>query len=357
MPKRHELSPIVPLLLDWFDRSKRILPWRESADPYRVWVSEIMLQQTRVSAVIPYFHRFLQALPTVETLARADDDQLNKLWEGLGYYSRVRNMKKAAVIVMEQYGGNFPQEPEALKKLPGIGEYTAGAVASIAFGKKVPCVDGNVLRVFARLLNSPADVSSPAVKKQFASWAAQLVPLSRPGDFNQALMELGAVICLPGGEPLCGSCPLHSLCRGRAAGRAAQLPFKAPKKDRVAENRTVLLCLSPRGVLLTRRPERGILAGLWEYPCLPGNAAPEEAAGQLRAWGLAPVSLEDAGAARHIFTHREWHMTGYLARCDSPQSPPEGFCWATREELHSRYAIPGAYKFYTALLERALSGE
>lgn len=349
------LSPIVPLLLSWFDRSQRVLPWRDSKDPYRIWVSEIMLQQTRVSAVIPYFHRFLEALPTVEALALAGDDRLNKLWEGLGYYSRVRNMKKAAIMVMEQYGGRFPSQPEELRKLPGIGEYTAGSVASIAFGKRVPCVDGNVLRVLARLLNSPLDVTAPAVKKQFTAAAAELVPADRPGDFNQSLMELGAIVCLPNGAPLCEQCPLRQLCRGRAAGTAPQLPVKAPKKARTVEERTVLLCVSPSGVLVTRRPEHGILAGLWEYPCLPGSIPPEDAAGQLRTWGLQPLSVEKAGNARHIFTHKEWHMTGYLARVSPSASLPEGLRWATVEELRSRYAVPGAYKFFTALLEEAFS--
>ncbi|MDD2956081.1 MAG: A/G-specific adenine glycosylase [Oscillospiraceae bacterium] len=351
MTSPEELSPIVPLLLRWFDGSQRILPWRDSPTPYRVWVSEIMLQQTRVSAAIPYFHRFLQALPTVEALACAPDDRLNKLWEGLGYYSRVRNMKKAAQVIVEQYGGVFPSTPEELRRLPGIGEYTAGSVASIAFGRQVPCVDGNVLRVFARLLDSPLDIASPAVKKQFTALAAALVPAGRPGDFNQSLMELGAIVCLPNGEPLCGQCPLQGLCRGYQAGTAASLPVKAPKKPRMIEERTVLLCRSPQGVLLTRRPASGILAGLWEYPCLSGQASPEEATLWLREQGLFPLSLKSAGRAKHIFTHREWHMTGYLAEVAGGPAP-QGFIWATPEQLLERYAIPGAYKYYSALLKQ-----
>ena len=229
----------VPLLIDWYRQNRRDLPWRQSRDPYRVLVSEIMLQQTRAETVKPYFHRFLATLPTVEALAGADEPTLLKLWEGLGYYSRVRNLQKAARAVMEHHGGVIPADFDALLKLPGVGRYTAGAVASIAFGIPVPAVDGNVLRVLARLTGDDTDILSPAAKKTAETTLAPLVPSDAAGDFTQSLIELGALVCTPG-EPRCGDCPLHLLCTAHREGRERDLPVRLAKTKRRVEERTVL---------------------------------------------------------------------------------------------------------------------
>ena len=267
-----ELPPIAPALLDWFHRCRRVLPFREDPTPYHVWVSEIMLQQTRVAAALPYYQRFIQQLPDIPALAACPEEKLHKLWEGLGYYSRVRNLHRAAQLVCQQYGGQLPADYDALLALPGIGEYTAGAIASIGFGLAVPAVDGNVLRVFARLYNDPRPVTSPAVKREITARVQAHQPADAPGDYNQALMELGALVCLPGGAPLCGSCPLAGLCRANAAHTAAALPCKAPAKARRVQPVTLAVVESPQGVLLQQRPPKGLLAGLWQPPLWEGAA-------------------------------------------------------------------------------------
>ena len=228
------MENISPALLNWFYANQRVLPFRTDPSPYHVWLSEIMLQQTRVSAALPYYERFLAALPDIPALAACEEEKLHKLWEGLGYYSRVRNLQKAARIVCEQYGGRLPADYDALRALPGIGDYTAGAIASISFGIPVPAVDGNVLRVFSRLYNDSRLVTDPAVKREFTARVIEHQPPAAPGDYNQALMELGALVCVPNGAPLCGQCPLAGLCAARAAGTALSLPQKtAPKARRI----------------------------------------------------------------------------------------------------------------------------
>ena len=254
------MQPIAAPLLQWFNANKRLLPFRQEPSAYHIWVSEIMLQQTRVAAAIPYYERFIAALPDPAALAACEPDALRKLWQGLGYYNRVSNMQKAARIVCEQYGGDLPADYEALRSLPGIGDYTAGAVASIAFGIPVPAVDGNVLRVFARLYNDDADVMTPAAKKAFTVRVVDQMPKATPGPYNEALMELGALVCVPG-APRCEVCPLAQLCQGYAAGRAAELPVKPAPKAKGRVPVTVALIESERGVLLQRRPARGLLAG------------------------------------------------------------------------------------------------
>lgn len=342
------LAQIPPLLLTWYDHSARVLPWRQQPTPYRVWVSEIMLQQTRVSAVMPYYERFLSALPTVEALAAAPEEVLLKLWEGLGYYNRVRNMQKAARVVMEQHGGELPASFEALVKLPGIGEYTAGAVASIAYGLRVPAVDGNVLRILSRWLLSRADVTLPPVKRAFQALVQQMLPAERVGDFNQALMELGATVCLPNGDPLCGSCPVAGLCRARERGCAAELPVKAPKKPRREERRTILLVMAENKVLLAKRPSNGLLAGLWEYLNLEGHLSAEEAAVHC---GVPVASVRRLGAAKHIFSHIEWKMRGYLIQ--APGFVPQGECvWADQRQFEDQYSVPSAFQQYTKQLRQ-----
>lgn len=347
------MENISPALLNWFYKNQRILPFRTDPSPYHVWLSEIMLQQTRVSAALPYYERFLAALPDIPALAACEEEKLHKLWEGLGYYSRVRNLQKAARIVCEQYGGELPADYAALRALPGIGDYTAGAIASISFGIPVPAVDGNVLRVFSRLYNDPGVITDPAVKKAFTVRVMEHQPPEAPGDYNQALMELGALVCVPNGAPLCGQCPLAELCQARAAGTADQLPHKAAPKPRKLVDMTVALVESPDGFLLQQRPAKGLLAGLWQPVLWEGAAlAPGEVGAALAALGLegidaAPQPLEKA---KHIFSHIEWHMTGYRV-CLPRQSAPAGFVWASREELQTIYTLPGAFQAYKKYLK------
>ena len=346
------MENISPALLNWFYENQRILPFRTDPSPYHVWLSEIMLQQTRVSAALPYYERFLAALPDIPALAACEEEKLNKLWEGLGYYSRVRNLQKAARIVCEQYGGQLPADYDALRALPGIGEYTAGAIASISFGLPVPAVDGNVLRVFSRLYNDPGVITEPAVKKAFTARVMEHQPPEKAGDYNQALMELGALVCVPNGAPLCGQCPLAEVCLARAAGTTAQLPQKAKPKPRKIVPVTLALVESPAGFLVQQRPQKGLLAGLWQpvlWEDTPLTAA--ETAARLAALGLdcTGAHFTPLPAAKHIFTHIEWHQSGYFLTV--PEQPaPAGCVWAGKEQLEAAYTLPGSFKVYKKLL-------
>jgi A/G-specific adenine glycosylase len=333
----------IPLLL-WYRENARTLPWRSQPTPYRVWVSEIMLQQTRVAAVLDYYRRFLEAAPTVADLAALPEDQLMKLWQGLGYYSRARNLQKAAKQIMERHGGKFPNNYEDIRALAGVGDYTAGAIASIAFGLPVPAVDGNVLRVTARVSGDEGDITAPATKKRVTKTLADLMPVDAPGEFNQALMELGALVCLPNGAPLCEKCPAAAFCRANLEGRTGELPVKAAKKPRRVEERQVFLLFFEDKVALRRRPEKGLLAGLWEYPNeISGEKKP------LECWGLGPAALEKAGTGKHIFTHIEWRMTAFAAQLTDSQLP-DGWVWADRRALRDTYAVPNAFQFVSAFV-------
>ena len=346
------MENIAPALLDWFYRNKRILPFREDPSPYHVWLSEVMLQQTRVSAALPYYERFLAELPDIPALAACEEEKLHKLWEGLGYYSRVRNLQKAAKLVCEQYGGDLPADYAALRALPGIGDYTAGAVASISFGIPVPAVDGNVLRVFARLYNDPGIITEPAVKKAFTARVMEHQPPEKAGDYNQALMELGALVCVPNGAPLCEKCPLAAVCQARTAGTAAQLPRKAKPKPRRIEPVTLALVESPAGFLVQQRPQKGLLAGLWQPVLWEGeHLLQAEVLAKLAGMGLDPGTAQPQAipAAKHVFSHIEWLMSGI--RLTVPQqSAPAGYIWASREELRTTYTLPGAFRAYRPLL-------
>ncbi len=343
------LRRLVPPLLAWYGRQRRAFPWREEPTPYRIWVSEIMLQQTRIEAALPYFERFMAALPTVAALAGAEEDRLMKLWEGLGYYSRARNLQKAAKVIVAEYGGELPASYERLLALPGIGEYTAGAIASIAFGLPVPAVDGNVLRVCARLLDDEGDITRAPVKKRLRDAVCAMLPPESPGDFNQAVMELGETVCLPNTVPLCGECPLRGGCLGRQAGRPERLPVRSEKKARRVERRTVLIVLAAGRVLLRRRGAKGLLAGLWELPSAEGWLTPEEAAAVAAGWGAEPWKAEPAGEGKHIFSHIEWHMQG--VRLDTPPfDPPAGFRWADGRQLREETALPSAFRAYSSRL-------
>ena len=344
-----QLQAIIKPLIKWYSAHKRPLPWREEPTPYHVWISEIMLQQTRIEAVIPYYHRFLAELPDVKALAQVDDDKLMKLWEGLGYYSRARNLKKAAIQIMAEYGGDLPEDATALRKLSGIGEYTAGAIASISFGKPEPAVDGNVLRVITRVLGCFDDIMLPATKKMIAEELRAVYPTGEDAkNLTQAIMELGEALCIPNGEAKCERCPIQEACIAKKKHLTDSLPVKTPKKARKIENRSVLL-LSCRGkYAIRRRPETGLLAKLWEYPNLNGHLTESDIAMWLREQMITPISVRSIGDAVHIFTHVEWHMQGFAAECTT-ESP--AFSWHTAEEIKAQFAIPTAFRAFTKQLE------
>lgn len=340
---------IVPPLLAWYDANKRVLPWRDDPTPYRVWVSEIMLQQTRVEAVIPYYERFMTELPALESLAAVDDERLMKLWEGLGYYSRARNLKKAARMLAGEFGGEFPRSREGLLQLPGIGEYTAGAVASIALGLPEPAVDGNVLRVISRLTGSRADIANPRTRDEVSAALRKIYPAGRCGDFTQALMELGATVCLPNGEPLCPACPWRELCVARREGATGEIPVKAPKKARTVEVKTVFLLRCGELAAFHRRPPRGLLAGMWELPNAEGVLPRDEASALAQKWGVEPLETAPATDAVHIFTHREWRMKSFRVECAEPAGD---FRWLAREAFEREIALPSAFRSFLASLWR-----
>lgn len=340
-------------LLKYYDEHRRILPWREEPTAYRVWVSEIMLQQTRVEAVKPYFARFMENLPDIKSLADAKEEQLLKLWEGLGYYSRVRNLGKAAKIVEEEYGGVMPNEVSALLKLPGIGSYTAGAIASIAYHVPAPAVDGNVLRVMSRVFRDSRDILNAQVKKDWEALIACTMPKDRPGDFNQALMEIGAMVCLPNGVPKCESCPFVSMCQAHLYGEELQYPYKAAKKKRTIEKRTVLILRDAQNTVLVKRPSKGLLAGMYEFPVLEGHVSEKEVIAYLKQQGLDTIKILPLEEVKHIFTHKEWHMTGYMVRVDelSRGQVQKEWLFIEPEETQQKYPIPSAYAKYMKYLQ------
>lgn len=343
------------LLLSWYDAGNRILPWRSEPTPYHVWLSEIMLQQTRVEAVKPYYDRFLHALPDIAHLASAGEDELLKLWEGLGYYNRVRNLQKAAVIIMRDYDGEMPHTQEELMKLPGIGRYTSGAIASIAYGQPDPAVDGNVLRVLSRLRRDERNISEDKTKQAVEAELREVMPQDRPGDFNQSMMELGAMVCAPNGAPKCETCPLSQICESHAAGTWDRYPVKAAKKPRVIEHKTVLVIRSDQRVVFGKRPSKGLLAGMYEFPCLEGKVDADTALEAVKRMGLKPLRIQPLGEARHIFTHKEWHMCGYVVQIDELSEieqtvKKQHLYLARREEAEERFPIPSAYAAYTKYL-------
>ena len=386
-----ENSPSARTILDWYDHNRRILPWREDPTPYHVWLSEIMLQQTRVEAVRGYYERFLRELPDIPSLAAAEEDRCLKLWEGLGYYSRIRNMRKAAGQIMEEYGGAMPSEPSELVKLPGIGRYTAAAIASIAFGKKAAAVDGNLLRIFARLTayaeNSRTDGCKNAAEQYFLSLMdaeetvtdnactvsdaseapSKSVSASQKnvfGSFNQALMDLGATVCLPNTQPACDRCPWQDDCLAHKCGQETDFPVTKPKKARRIENRTVLVIHDEDRTVLHKRTDQGLLAGLYELPNTEGHLDEKGALQYVRSLGFEPLRIRALGEAKHIFSHIEWHMIGYAVKTDELQledrnilsrqasGPADEFLLVRSREAREHYAIPSAFSFYNPFMMR-----
>ena len=331
-------------LVDWCASVRRPLPWRLSPTPYHVWVSEIMLQQTRIEAVIPYYARFLGALPDIKALAEVDEDRLLKLWEGLGYYSRARNLQKAAKRVMTDLNGELPRKAAELKKLPGIGDYTAGAIASIAYGEPEPAVDGNVLRVMTRILARGDDIMLPKTRAEIAELLRACYPTGeRAGLLTEGIMELGETVCLPNTAPKCAACPLNALCRACLKGETERYPVKSPPKERRIEHRTMLLLRCGDKYAVRKREGKGLLAGLWEFPNMDGALDEPQAREAVHKLGGDVVNIEPCGEAKHVFTHVEWHMTGYRVELES-ELP--GFIWKTPEEIKRDCPIPTALRYY-----------
>ena len=342
MEEKSILSQLSGALLPWYRKNHRNLPWRNDRQPYHIWLSEIMLQQTRVEAVKGYYARFLSALPDIPSLANCDDEMLHKLWEGLGYYSRVRNLKKAAQVILDQHNGEFPGTHKEILALPGIGDYTAGAICSIAFDQPTPAVDGNVLRVCSRLLNDPSPIDLPATKKRITAALAEVYP-AQAGDFTQALMELGATLCGPNRKPDCENCPCQHFCLGYQKGTAEQLPVKSPKKEKRQEDKTVFIFRCDGRYALEKRPETGLLAGLWQFPNVSKKLTTEKALQEAEQMGLHPRELLRQVERKHIFTHIQWNMTGIYMDVAEAEGT---FQWFTAEQINAQAALPTAFRLF-----------
>lgn len=339
---------LAEIIAEWYRGHKRDLPWRRNPDAYRVWVSEIMLQQTRVEAVKPYYERFLRELPTVRDLAQAQEDKLLKLWEGLGYYNRVRNMQQAAQQIMIDYQGKFPDTYEEIRSLKGIGSYTAGAISAFAYGIPKAAVDGNVLRVVSRITGSRKDVMKQSVRREMEEELEKIIPENAASDFNQGLIELGAIVCLPNGEPRCKECPAAPFCEARKQGTIAEIPVKSKGKARKIEDRTVLVFKDGKKLAIRKRPGKGLLAGLYEFPNEKEHLTLDEVSAYSKKIGLMPVRIKELGQAKHIFSHIEWHMTGYEVIVDElEQTNERGFLFILPEEIEQEYPIPSAFEYYT----------
>ncbi len=348
-----QMKETVRPLVEWFRENQRDLPWRKRMDAYRVWISEIMLQQTRVEAVKPYYERFLKELPDVKALAEVPEDRLLKLWEGLGYYNRARNLKEAACQIMEKYGGRFPETYEEIRGLKGIGNYTAGAVSSFVYGIRKPAVDGNVLRVVTRITADGSDIAKAGTRTKVEREVEEVIPAEAAGDFNQSLIELGAIVCVPNGEPKCGICPVSGICLAHARGRETEFPVKAKKKERRIEKRTILVFRDNEKTAVRKRPDTGLLAGLYEFPGTEGHLKQSEAVRYAKSLGLMPIRIKKLGSAKHIFSHVEWHMVGYEVMVDELEknmreqdAAPGEIVFAELRELKEHYPMPSAFEAY-----------
>jgi len=344
------MHPITAALLSWYDRCARALPWRGFHDAYRTWVSEAMLQQTRVETVLSYYNNFLERFPSLPALAEAPEADVLKAWEGLGYYSRARNLHHGAKQVMTEYGGILPPDPEKLRKIRGIGPYTAGAIASIAYDIPVPAVDGNVIRVISRLFGIRTDALVPETRRRIESLAAGLVPAERPGDHNQAVMDLGATVCIPG-TPDCTRCPLSSFCDAFKSGDAADLPVLPGAKPQKVLTYAVLLVRSGDRVLMRQRTER-LLQGLWCFPMIEGDLSGETLLLLAQKKLHMPLShFRDFGLARHIFTHQIWQMHLYETGAEASASAPAGYEFVPLSQLKV-LAVPTAMNAAVKILMR-----
>lgn len=327
-------------IIKWYQENKRDLPWRKEKNPYHIWISEIMLQQTRIEAVKQYYERFLKQIPTIKDLAQIEEEKLLKLWEGLGYYNRARNLKKAAQIMKEKYNANMPKTYQELIALPGIGEYTAGAISSIAYDEQVPAVDGNVLRVISRVIGSKKDVLESRTKKEFTEKLKENMP-KQAGDFNEGLMELGELICIPNGEPICEKCPLQKICIAKNQNLTDIIPVRNQRIKRKKEKITVFLLEFEGKFAIRRREKTGLLANMYEFPNISKKISKQEIENTLKQWKLtASGQIEKIGSHHHVFSHIEWDMEGYKMGVTRPN---QEFIWLKKEEILERYAIPGAF--------------
>lgn len=340
MDRAEQLKKMIKVLVPWYEKNGRSLPWREDKDPYHVWVSEIMLQQTRIEAVIPYYERFLKELPNIQALAEADPEHLQKLWEGLGYYSRVRNLQKAAQQLMTGYGGCFPKEYGAIRSLSGIGDYTAGAIGSICFNLPTPAVDGNVLRVISRLTQDSRPVNTEKIKKEIRAELEAIYPKKKAGVFTQAIMELGETICVPNGALECEKCPCRKFCKC-SDGSWADYPAKEAKKSRKEEDLTLFLLHCGDFMAIHKRPDAGLLSGQWEIPNCKGHLSKEEAIAQAKVWGCQPKACKEEDLKKHIFSHVEWTMKVFSFSCELK---PVCFEWVTSEQLEKEISLPTAFR-------------
>lgn len=331
----------VEALLAWYDAHARDLPWRKDQDPYHVWLSEIMLQQTRVEAVKEYYLRFLDRLPTINDLANVSEEELLKLWEGLGYYNRARNLQKAAMEIVTRYGGKFPKDYDLLLKLPGVGEYTAGAVGSICFDLQTPAVDGNVLRVYTRALGDYSNIDLMSTKKKIREALIPIYQTGKCGRITQGFMELGATVCVPKGKPDCDHCPFGEWCKARERNAYQELPVREPKKNRRKEDKTVFLLLCEESIALEKRDTQGLLAGMWQFPNVEGTLSKQEAVNWASQQGLKPKDILWSFSYTHIFSHVEWNMQAYGISCGKQQS---NYTWETIEGIHQNKAIPSAFR-------------
>ena len=358
LEKAHTLDEITEPVVEWYCANKRDLPWRNNPTPYHVWVSEIMLQQTRVEAVKPFYARFLKELPDIKSLAEAEEDKILKLWEGLGYYNRVRNMQKSAQQVMEIHGGEFPADYEAIRNLTGIGNYTAGAISSFAFGIPKPAVDGNVLRVISRITENYDDIMKASVRTRVEKELEEIIPEKSASDFNQGLIELGAIVCVPNGAPKCEECPVAHLCKAKANGTQLELPVKSKAKARKIEKKTIFIFKDGENVAIRKRPAKGLLASLYELPNVEGHLSEKEALEYSQKIGLAPLHIKELGEAKHIFSHVEWHMIGYAIKVDElEKSCTEKMLFIHPEEVENEYPIPAAFEKYAKCVNVILGQE
>ncbi len=335
------MREITKPIIQWYQKNKRQLPWRKEKNPYHIWLSEIMLQQTRIEAVKQYYQRFLEELPTIRDLAEVEEERLLKLWQGLGYYNRARNLKKAAQVIQEKYNGQMPRHYQELITLPGIGEYTAGAICSIAYDEPEPAVDGNVLRVVSRVMGSKKDVLNNKTKREFTQKLKKIMP-KQAGDFNEGLMELGEMVCIPNGEPLCQKCPLQKFCVAKKENLIDKIPVRSQKINRRKEEKTVFVLKFKDKIAIRKRKNTGLLANMYEFPNMDKKVTKKEIEGVLKDWNLIIIEnhIEKMGTHKHIFSHIEWDMIGYKVQV---QSRNKEFIWVEKEVILEKYAIPGAF--------------
>lgn len=343
------MQDMVDKLLNWYRDNKRELPWRFDKDPYHVWISEIMLQQTRIEAVLSYYKRFMVQLPTISSLANVDEDKLLKLWEGLGYYNRARNLKRTAVIIMEEYGGVFPTTYSEIIKLPGIGEYTASAISSICFGEKQVTVDGNVMRVFTRFYNDLSNVSKDSTRKNIRDFLLSVVP-DDAGDFNEGLMELGEVICIPNGMPKCDICPLKNNCKAYKNGNYFLYPVKNEKGKKEEIEMTVFIPIWDNKVVVRKRKELGLLHGLYEFPNIMDSKSISEIKDLSSEFGKV-YDVQKSITYTHVFTHKKWKMQAYFVFLESVNCRS---LFYSISDIENSFALPTAFSPFLYQLKEEL---